>query len=164
MAGQLKQRRNDTEKKVVVAKETKMSTTYHAHAIVGLKLPYSALLAKEMVRSCGHVHPGKTSDAPYCSQCGKAMWKEETRFRKEYDAGAETLGGIGVVTSQYRDFVFVCGMHCETKLDGDEDGVARFNHTSASEELVKERIRTAMSNLGLWDEKEFGKWVVMTAS
>jgi len=141
-----------------------MSTTYHAHAIVGLRIPISALITKEKVRGCEHVHPGKTADAPFCSTCGKKMWEEETDYRKEYDPCEETLGGIGVVISQYRDFVFVCGMHCETKLDGDENGFKRFNHTSVREELVRERIKTAMSSLGLWDEKEFGKWVVMTAS
>ncbi len=141
-----------------------MSTTYHAHAIVGLRLPYSALLVKEMVRSCGHVHPGKTSDAPYCSHCGKEMWTEETRFREEFDAWDQRLGGIRVLISQYNDFVFVCGMHCGTKLDGDEDGFKRFNHTEAREKLIKERIKIAMSNLGLWDENEFGKWLVLTTS
>jgi len=94
------------------------------------------------------------------------MWTEKTEFRKECndDGRGETFAGIGIVRSQYDDFVFVCGMHCETKLDGDEDGFKRFNHTESREKLVKERIKTAMSNLGLWDEKEFGKWVVMTAS
>lgn len=141
-----------------------MSTTYYAHAIVGLKLPFSALMNKEMVRGCDHVHPGKTSDAEYCDRCGKKMWIKKKKFRKEFNSWASTFMGIGVVLSQYDKFVFVCGMHCETKLDGDEDGFKRFNHTSAREELVKEQIKTAMSSLGLWDEKEFGKWVIMTAS
>jgi len=141
-----------------------MSTTYHAHVIVGLRLPISAIITKGMVRGCEHVHPGKTADAPFCSTCGKKMWEEETDYRKEYNPCEETLGGIGVVLSQYREFVFVCGMHCETKLDGDKDGCKRFNHTEAREKLVKERIETAMSNLGLWNEEEFGTWVVMTAS
>ena len=94
------------------------------------------------------------------------MWTEKTEFRKECndDGRGETFAGIGIVRSQYDDFVFVCGMHCETKLDGDNDGFKRFNRTDAREELVKERIKTAMSNLGLWDEEEFGTWVVITAS
>lgn len=141
-----------------------MSTTYHAHVIVGFRLPFSAIMTTKKRRSCCHSHTGKAADAPYCSQCGKEMWVEETSYRKEFNPGATTLGGIGIVRSQYDDFVFVCGMHCETKLDGDNDGCKRFHHTGALEELVKERIKTAMSNLGLWDEREFGTWLVMTCS
>lgn len=141
-----------------------MSTIYHAHMIVGLRLPFSVLINKEMVRSCEHVHPGKTGDAPFCSQCGQKMWVEKGTYRKEFNPVVETLGGIGTIISKYHDFVFVCGMYTEISHDEEGPCVKRFHYTEAREELVKERIKTAMSNLGLWDESEFGQWLVMTCS
>lgn len=140
-----------------------MSATYHAHVIVGLRLPYSTLIAKTMERSCDHIHPDKTIDAPFCSQCGKEIWKK-VEFRKEFDAGASTLGGIGIVISKYQDFIFVCGIHGEITNYDEGPCAKRFHHTIAREELVKERIKTVMSNLELWDESEFGIWLVMTCS
>jgi hypothetical protein len=134
--------------------------------IVGLRLPYSVLLTKEMVRSCDHVHPGKTQDAPFCSQCGKEMWIEKERYRSEYKSyvNHETFGGIRLMRSNYNDFVFLCGIHYEVQLDHQNDGVQKVDCVGT--EMAKKRIKNSMCNLGLWDEykSQFGVWLVMNCS
>lgn len=141
-----------------------MSTTHHAAVIVGCRIPYSELFVKSRVRICSHRIPGESLDVnlsfdKFCTECGNKLWKTVKEPIAQYDQTGETLCGFRVFAwSVDRDYAYVSDLFSEVdnKSDVEPEPITLDNMS-----FVKDRIKSLLEAIGLWNENEFGIWPVL---
>ncbi len=144
-----------------------MRTTYHAAAVVGCRVDRSKVFILEDVRLCSHPLPSMETqrlrmDVNFCPICGKKLWSKEYKSIPQYDFVDETICGLRVVSNEYNDEVYIAAEVAEIDTHLDYDGKSISPH--GIDTTVRERIKAILEPIGLWNEEEFGIWVVMWCS
>jgi DNA-directed RNA polymerase subunit RPC12/RpoP len=140
-----------------------MSTTYHAAAIVGCKIDGSKIFFNKEVRACKHLIPSQTPGLPpenakFCSECGKKVWSKVSTSIPQYDEEEETLCGFRVFYDENDDCVFVAGEY--TEIPNELEALPEMLDAGAAGDTVRRNLKATLKPLGLWDEKQFGIWLV----
>lgn len=133
-----------------------MSTTYHAATIVGCKIDRSKIFFNQKVRQCEHLVPEIIRDIKFCPKCGKEMWIKKEVSIPEYDEDKEALCGFRTFFSDEDDCVFVAGEYIET----DNNIYTPIEMLSTDTYEIRKRLKTALEPFDLWDERQFGIWLV----
>ena len=137
-----------------------MSTTHHAAAIVGCRIPLSKLFVTNTIRSCGH--PTPIGNAQFCPDCGKKLWQEVKQPISQYDHDASSLCGYRVFAFTVdSDYVYISDLFSEVKNEHYEKPRPI---TIDQIPPIKIRIRAILGDIGLWNEDEFGIWPVLRYS
>lgn len=136
-----------------------MRVTHHAAVIVGCRVDKSEIFFEEEVRSCEHrILEG---NAKFCPYCGKELWIQIDKSIPQYNENEKTLCGFRVFHNKYDDFVFVAGEF--TEIDNYSDTPLEMLDAAACV-VVQRKLKFALRPLHLWNEKQFGIWVVMWRS
>jgi hypothetical protein len=132
---------------------------YYAHAIIGCEVPKKKLFKTEFVKGCPHQN---ATSANFCPQCGKKAWVEEKIFLFEDDNFNAKLNEFGLIIERCTDdsgFVIGLEKFCSPQVDINYNGCYKkaeaVDFTSAREQTMY-----ALDQLGLWNPKAFGLWVV----
>ena len=154
-----------------------MGVSVSVYGVLGVRIPdRNRLYQSRQTRGCSHPLPYYScGDSRFCPTCGKPIWLGEDVPVTGYDDGRETgkdesLGGFAVLSTsssmhESRE-AFVC-FKVVTVSDPMYGGwasslVAGPPNWSVIDD-ANEALQDLLEPLGLWDEKEFGFWVVATA-
>lgn len=141
-----------------------MSTTYHAAAVIGCRIPKSKLFLEEEIRGCEHELPKKydSDETQFCAQCGKLLWVTLHKTIPEYNPGMKTLCTFRVFDIEWEDFITVAAPGEVSETDFNSYSLA--NRLGIPAPSVAERMERSLGELGLWDETTFGIWAVLWTS
>ncbi len=151
-----------------------MGVSVSVYGILGVRIPdRDRLYSSRRTRGCSHALPYYGA-GKFCPTCGKPVWEGEDVPVDGYDDGRETgseptLGGLDVLSTssenQSRE-AFVCSLQLQLgdpMYGGWVSGLAADRAELADVAGAAKELRELLEPLGLWDEKEFGFWVVATA-
>lgn len=132
---------------------------YYATAIIGCKIPEEKLYKVGIVAGCKHLN---LESAKFCPECGKKAWKEEKVFILRNKDVEEKMKDLGIrLVDGTEEEVCVIGLnkYCTRRVDinytDGYDGTKETDFTSAREQTMY-----ALDQLGMWNPKTFGLWVV----
>lgn len=139
-----------------------MSVVYYAYAVVGVRLLPKQFVTKDVkrVRGCKHEF-----DSDFCPVCGSPKWREEkisfdALATDEGDDKLDVFHGIPVCYNTDDQYVYL-GITAKTSYYGEEDE-CEINILSI--EQIREKLKSVLEPLGIWDEKSFGLWAVLYCS
>ncbi|KKN99069.1 hypothetical protein LCGC14_0143160 [marine sediment metagenome] len=140
-----------------------MSTTYHAAAVVGCRIPKSKIFLTEKVRECEHNIPeSRIKDDEFCAKCGKPLWVTLHKTIPEYNRDMNTLCTFRVFDIEWEDFITVAGPGAVSEVANDCEKPSQLIHLPASD--VRKRMERGLEKIGLWDDNEFGIWAILWGS
>ncbi len=155
-----------------------MGADFYATTIVGVRIAGAKLYETRMVKAFEHNHPANWKVDPVT---GRELWRKEEvskldddpRFAKAYDWNdvkrCPKAAKAAVVLSERdesshsrrRDWVFVGRLTAHIHVGHRDEGIAgigALSHTAIGDE--KKFLEDLLTPLGLWDEAEFGIWLV----
>ena len=132
-------------------------STDHAVVVIGCKVDKSQVFMTKDMRVCEHQL--QVEGAKFCSECGKRAWKTTTTAIEEFDdRGCETtLSGLLVFDDYSSDFILVAGESINFD-DSSKDNAAMLRTNLV--DVAKRRVKAALGPLGLWDDDQFGIWLM----
>lgn len=144
-----------------------MSDTYNAAAIIGCRIPKSKVFVGKPVRGCDHdlPQPYAISEEKFCNKCGKPLWVTLHEAIPEYDYDQETLCGLRVFgyEDDYDDFIYVSGPGAVSEYNSSyPEPIEKISKGSI--EPAAEEIESVLFQHGLWDETQFGIWLIVWCS
>ena len=154
-----------------------MSAVYYAYAVIGVRLLPEQFVTKDVrpVRGCEHKF-----DSDFCPLCGSPKWKErkisfDALVTDEGDDELDVFHGIPVSYDTDDRHVYLgitakitdegCGPDIATQSGRGPEfvGLSRTT-TKISVEQIREKLKSVLEPLGIWDEKSFGLWAVLYCS
>lgn len=144
-----------------------MGADFRAYAVIGLRVDEERLYGPpKKVKAFEHNHPEDWEVDP---RTGKKLWYEERPPLADYDPqGTEKILGYKVVTGTWtgrgRD-AYICLHFAGNRTysnGGQKDDLDLLNLPELQQS--KEKMKEALSPLGIWNEKEFGLWAVLYCS
>ncbi len=142
-----------------------MGVDYSAKAVIGCRISGSDTKTTKQVRGCKHSIP--TKKVKFCPECGKPAWEEEDVilpfFREavhdDYKDQPKLATDFGFFQSTDNEhFVVGYGLIVSDR-DGGIDSM-----TVPDLEGTKQECKEVLEPLGLWDESQFGLWVICYCS
>lgn len=146
-----------------------MDVSYGFHVLVGVQFSRVLLEARLYdsktlpTNNCSHTIP---LGAVFCPECGeRALMHDETPI-KAFDEDKEKVCGLTVIREGESERAYV-GISLAECPDLNYNPTA-FQIPALATSLpmpgMKEEVHSKLSALGLWNEKNFGLWVVGTVS
>ncbi len=140
-----------------------MSTTYNTAAVIGCKVPRTKIWIRKETRSCRHVVVD--DNANFCPECGKKLWKTTDHCISQYDdyeghfCYYRTIDGYRVFGTKEDDFVIIAAQFIKTDLYSGPQVM----QIACPQDIpfIQKSFKKRLQQLDLWDENEFGIWVVM---
>ncbi len=137
-----------------------MSTTYHAAAIIGCRIPRSKIFLKKKIRTCEHTL--SEGNPKFCQECGKRIHLTIDSAIDEYNSDNNTIGGLGVFGNNFSDQVLLAAdaavVDCEEWISD------MISINPSSHNRLKQKIKSILEPLDLWDEEQFGVWGMIWTS
>lgn len=142
-----------------------MGTTFYSCAIIGVRLSFHALHEYKKVKAFDHNHPESWK---VCPESGRQLWVDTWEL-KPFATGEQgwdvRIKGFKVVEGEYEDYRE--GRHwqyvalCSVQSTSDDRDAKRAPLDMTSERLAN--FREVLTEVGVWDEKAFGLWAVLSA-
>lgn len=135
-----------------------------AITIIGVRIDRKKLYGQVSKKSCPHAVP---KEAKFCPECG-AMNKPvvEQHEIEGYDSSRETVAGLKMITTDFESKDpprFAIGFEIKTESSGGEGPRFAFA-TIPNVEVIKADMYKRLKPLGLWDEKTFGVYAILSES
>jgi len=131
-----------------------MGASWRGSAVLGCEV--TGKTEREVAtRVCAH---DITAGAKFCAECGKPA----TELEKVPIDGWDTIeqAGLSNYTTTDDDRQFV-GVGVSVWDDGDAQ---RLSLDTVELSAVRDKVRSVLTPIGLWDEKSFGLWAVLYCS
>lgn len=142
-----------------------MGADYYADVLLGVRIPKEKVYTRERVKAFEHDYP---SDWKVCPKTGKALWREEGVSKL---GALKTRGEIDVISpNEYgdNDYAYVTRHPITSVHVGFDAGRALLSEYRALSigAFIEEDVAWFAANLPdeLWDEDEFGIWLVSYVS
>ena len=141
-----------------------MGVSYRAITIIGCEIDVTKLYEYTETYDAGHGCPAfqkmlKRGDrVEFCSTCGAELLKSGRRCKAPEYEEEDTLGGFEVVTAVDRTFLVAWSQ------ENDEDGSGGATRASTSGLFLsdaRERVRTILEPLGMWNDASYGIWTIL---
>lgn len=137
-----------------------MSVNFYSYSVIGVEIDEDDLYQPaKMVKAFEHNH-GR--DVKFCPQTGKECWKEVREPISEWDE-YQTLGEYKVhhSTDQRRYVVGIVASETGSSDGGDDVAFNKLPHNIEGE---KERLKSFLKPLGLWNDRKFGLYAILYCS
>jgi hypothetical protein len=140
-----------------------MGVDYSAVALIGVRVDLDNLMPKKKVKAFPHDYPEETM---FCPKTGRKLWDVERVPVDGYDEGKDLFHGFRVhAGTNWSDGTHEMFIAFESVRVKDDDGTAIRHLTGVNciSEMSK-CMQSVLEPLGMWDENEFGLWVVLVCS
>jgi len=129
-----------------------MSVSFSAIAAFGCRVPRDSLRGKTRKRGCSCL--GIVDGIRHCPYCGRKIWIEVDEWifdtdRREFD-GLEVCGS----TDDRELFICAVSVGCD-EIDSSMVRIGEFDI-----DTLRSQVKLILDKYGLWNDKEWGLWVI----
>jgi hypothetical protein len=130
------------------------------HAIIGLRIPRSAIYGRERAKAFNHDMP---SDWTVDPKSGRQLWVERDCIKPPFTEGHEgvLLNDFKVVDFTYErteTYCYVAVVTVEGPDGCERGGAMRVPLDLEAVATQTQKLRSIMTELGFWSDSEFGLW------
>lgn len=138
-----------------------MGTTFYSYAILGIRLSFRALHDYKKVKAFEHNYPESWK---VCPESGRKLWTSYWLAKPFVIGGGSTdrIEGFKIIEGEYENYDE--GHRWQyvaiSSVQSHEKGAGRAPLDISPETLA--HFQEVLTKVGVWDEKAFGLWAVMT--